>query len=145
MYLQKISPHQARMFLVASIIIAFVAIVMGVASDSYRYYYGVLSALSAGLSVGTGFLFSDGIFYITDKGGTVKILIFGLLSVIFIATIIIVFPLNQYKFDGIYYLNLTGQIVVVPSAFSIAAFIHTIFLRILNSKKSRIRADQTSY
>lgn len=133
------------MFLVASISVIIVAIFAAFAAIIYTSYYGLLGALVVGLSVGAGFLFSDGIFYITDKGGTAKLLGFGLFLVVSTVIVMVVFPANQHKIDGKYYLNLAGQLVGIPFVFSIVAFIHTTLLSVFSRRKHPSKADKSHY
>ncbi len=62
MYPQKITQHQAKIFLGISIVITTVAIGLAFAAVRFTSYYVIISGLVVGLSVGAGFLFSDGIF-----------------------------------------------------------------------------------
>lgn len=133
------------MFLVASISVTIVAISAAFSAVTYASYYGLLSAISVGLAVGAGFLFSDGIFYITDKGGTLKLIGVGLLLVISAVIVMMVFPANQHKVGNEYHLNLVGQIVAIPFVFSAVAFIHITLLYVISRRKIKIQPVPPHY
>lgn len=127
-YPLSISHRQARMFLFASIVLVVAAIVVAFTADRFTSHYGILTALVAGLSVGGGLLFSDGIFYITERGGVAKLIFLGLLSVISTVLVVVAFPVSQKNSGGVYYLNLTGLIIGVIFMVSLVALLHTAII-----------------
>ncbi|MGC8505714.1 MAG: hypothetical protein ACP5NK_03270 [Thermoplasmata archaeon] len=124
-----------------SIILAIISIGLAFAAVRYTTNYGILSALVAGISVGSGILFSDGIQNITDKLEKEKLIGLGLLMAASATLVIIVVPGTQYKLNDLYYLNLTGLLIEIPFVFSVTAFVHTALLFLVRRKKSRTNED----
>lgn len=133
--------RQARLFIAVSIPLTLAAIASSVAAVNYTMYYGILGALAVGLAVGGGITFSDGIFSISNTGKVVKLIGLGLLMVVSTILVILLFPASQNLVNGIYYLNLTGQVAEIPFVFSVVAFLHTALLytsnRIKHQRKER--------
>lgn len=135
--------HRATLYFLVSIILAVISICLALAAVRYTSNYGILSALVAGVSVGSGTLFSDGIQNITDKLEKEKLIGLGLLMALSATIVIIMVPGTQYKLNGMYYLNLTGLIIEIPFLFFGTAFVYTALLFATGKRKSRTNKDRS--
>lgn len=140
-----ITMQQARLFIAVSIPLTLAAFASSIAAVNYTMYYGILSAFAIGLSVGGGITFSDGILGISNTGGVVKLIGLGLLMVVSTILVILLFPANQNLANGIYYLDLTGQVAEIPFVFSVVAFLHTALLYTSNRRKHQRKERRSDF
>lgn len=137
----RIGKRQARIFLFISVPVILVAVALAYASTVYPSLYGILSALSIGISVGAGFLVSDGIFFISEINYSRKVAGFGIFLLISLIFMVILFPTNYIILNGNYYLNLTGEIVSILVVISIVGFLHTALIAISERRNTREIVD----
>ena len=134
--------HRATLYFLVSIILAVISICLSLAAVRYTSNYGILLALVAGVSVGSGTLFSEGIQNITDKLEKEKLIGLGLLMAASATLVIIMVPGTEYKLNDVYYLNLTGLLIEIPFVFFVTAFVYTALLFAARKRKSRTNKDR---
>ena len=142
MYSSSLDKHRATLYFLASIILAIISIGLALAAVRYTTNYGILSALVAGISVGSGILFSDGMQNIPDKLEKEKLIGLGLLMAASATIVIIMVPGTQSKLNDVYYPNLTGLLIEIPLVFFVTAFVYTALLFAARKRKSRTNKDR---
>lgn len=132
--------HRATVYFSASAILGVISISLAFAAVKFTLNYGILSALVAGASVGSGILFSNGLQNIANQLVKEKLIGLGLFMVATTILVIMTVPGTQYKYNGEYYLNITGLLIETLFEFSTVAFLYTALL-LAAMRKSRTNAD----
>lgn len=132
--------HRATVWFSASAILGVISISLAFAAVKFTLNYGILSALVAGTSVGSGILFSNGLQNIANQLVKEKLIGLGLFMVATTILVIMTVPGTQYKYNGEYYLNITGLLIETLFEFSTVAFLYTALL-LAAMRKSRTNAD----
>lgn len=122
------SKRSAQFFLIASVDLFISAVVAGIEATYHIQHYGILGALAAGLAVGSGITFSDGVYSYFSRHSVSRILVLlCLLLAASVASMAVTYHAGQSQINGLYYLNTTTQMLEAPFVFSIVVVIYLLF------------------
>ncbi len=134
MYSYTIDSRQARSILVITLLLIVLAIITALLAATYVSYYGIMGAISAGLSVGSGVMFSFLALYTGDTSRKVKFILSSLLLVTIVSFVILDLPISQYRAGATYHFNVVGLIATIPFAISFIASLHMILIYLMKRR-----------
>lgn len=135
MYSYRIDSRQARSILVFTLSLIVLAIITALLAVTYVSYYGIMGALSAGFSVGSGVMFSFLAIYMGDTSRKGKFILSSLLLVTIVSFIIVDLPSSQYRAGTNYHFNVVGLIATIPFVISFIASLHMILMYVMKRRK----------